>query len=196
MTSKTLLRETTCCLFLALTLLAAARAATPAIDLDVDARDIQRGIQHAHLTLPATAGEMHLLYPKWIQGEHAPSGPIVQITGLKFSAGEHTLQWTRDPLDAFRFRVTVPEGVSAINADFDYLSPPVGSGGSYGSTPNMTPHIAIVLFNHVLLLPESADARTLPVRARVRIPDAWAYDTAARGERPEAGLVVLPEGRS
>ncbi|HEY2396860.1 MAG TPA: hypothetical protein VGH81_12920 [Rudaea sp.] len=165
----------------------------PAIELEVDARDVQHGIQHAHMTLPATAGEMHLVYPKWIQGEHAASGPIVQVTGLKFSAGERTLPWTRDPLDAFRFRVTVPDGVSAIDADFDYLSPPVGSGGSYGSTPNMTPHVAIVLFNHVLLLPESADARVLPVRTRVRIPDAWAYDTPARGERPEPGLVVLAE---
>lgn len=177
----------------ALAFAAAARAAAPGIALDVDTRDVQRGIQHAHLTLPATSGEMSVVYPKWIQGEHAPSGPIVQVTGLKFSAGIRTLAWTRDPLDAFRFRVTVPDGVDAIEADFDYLSPPVGYGGSYGSTPNVTPHLAIVLFNHVLLLPESADARSLPVRARVRIPDAWSYDVASRGERPEPGLVVLPE---
>jgi len=196
MTSKAFLPGALRCMLLAPWLLAAAtaaRAELPAIELEVDARDIRHGIQHAHVILPATAGEMHVVYPKWIQGEHAATGPIVQVTGLKFRAGERTLAWTRDPLDAFAFRVTVPEGVSAIAADFDYLSPPVGSGGSYGSTPNMTPHIAIVLFNHVLLLPESADARTLPVRARVRIPDAWAYDTPARGARPEAGLVVLPE---
>jgi len=172
-----------------------AHAAEPAvIELDVDTRDVQRGIQHAHITLPATAGEMKVVYPKWIQGEHGPTGPIVQVTGLKFTAGDRTLAWTRDPLDAFRFRVDVPEGVAKIAADFDYLSPlgSYGSGG-YGNTPNMTPHQAIVLFNHVLLLPDSPDAGTLPVHARVRIPDAWAYDTAMRGERPEPGLVVLPE---
>jgi len=169
------------------------RAAQPYLALDVDTRDIAHGIQHAHLTLPARPGRFDLVYPKWIQGEHAPSGPIVQVTGLRFTAGDKVLAWSRDPLDAFRFRVTVPEGVAAIDADFDYLSPPEQFADSYGGSPNMTQHLAIVLFNHVLLLPESADARTLPVRARVHIPDSWSYDAPQRGERPEAGLVVLPE---
>lgn len=172
---------------------ASAGAAVPAITLDVDARDVQHGIQHAHLVLPASAGEMSVVYPKWIQGEHSPSGPIVQVTGLRFMAGGRTLEWKRDALDAYRFRVAVPDGVATIDADFDYLSPPVGFSDSYGATPGMTPHMAIVLFNHVLLLPDSADASSLPVRARVRIPDSWAYDAPARGERPEPGLVVLPE---
>jgi len=172
-----------------------ARAAEPAaIELEVDTRDVQRGIQHAHMTLSATPGEMSVVYPKWTQGEHGPTGPIEQVTGLKFTAGDRTLAWTRDPLDAFRFKVAVPEGVAKIAADFDYLSPQASYGsGGYGNTPNMTPHLAIVLFNHVLLLPDSADAGTLPVRARVRIPDAWAYDTPTRGERAEPGLVGLPE---
>jgi len=173
-------------------LFAASATATP-ITLDVDARDVQHGIQHARVTLPATPGVMNVVYPKWIQGEHSPSGPIVQVTGLKFTAGDRTLAWTRDPLEAYRFRVAVPDGVTAIEADFDYLSPPVGFNDSYGGTPGMTPHVAIVLFNHVLLLPDTADAGTLPVRARIRIPRAWAYDAPARGERTEPELVVLPE---
>ena len=168
-------------------------AASPGIVLDVDTRDIAHGIQHAHVTMPAAPGEMSVVYPKWIQGEHSPSGPIVQVTGLKFVAGERTLAWARDPADAFRFRVTVPEATSTIDADFDYLSPPVQFSDSYGGSPNMTPHLSLVLFEHVLLLPESADARTIPVHARVRIPDTWAYDAAQRGERHEPGLVVLPE---
>jgi hypothetical protein len=118
-----------------------------------------------------------------IQGEYAPSGPIVQVTAVKFTAGGRTLVWRRDPLDAFRFHVSVPEGVQSIDVDFDYLSPPAAFNGSYGGTPSMTPHLAIVLFNHVLLLPESADASTLAVRARVRIPDAWSYDAPSARRR-------------
>jgi len=182
------------CLCAWLSISTAHAAESTAIELDVDTRDVQRGIQHAHMTLPATAGEMSVVYPKWTQGEHGPTGPIEQVTGLKFKAGDRTLTWTRDPLDAFRFRVAVPEGAATIDADFDYLSP-VGSygGGGYGNTPNMTPHQAIVLFNHVLLLPDSPDAGSLPVRARVHIPETWSYDTPTRVERPEPGLVVLPE---
>jgi len=179
-----------CCIF---SVALSALAATPAIDLDVDTRDVQRGIQHAHETLPVAPGPLELVYPKWIQGEHAPSGPITQVTALKLSAGERALAWTRDPLDAFRFHVTVPEGVASIVADFDYLSPPTQFNDSYGGSPNVTPHLAIVLFNHVLLLPESADASAQPVRARVHIPDGWAYDSAVRSERAQPGLVDLPE---
>ena len=180
------------CAWLSLSL---AHAADPAvIELDVDTRDVQRGIQHAHLTLAATPGQMSVVYPKWTQGEHGPTGPIEQVTGLKFTASGQTLAWTRDPLDAFRFRVIVPQGVARISADFDYLSPVAAyGGGGYGNTPNITPHLAILLFNHVLLLPDSADSGNVPVRARVRIPEAWAYDAAVRGERAEPGLVVLPE---
>jgi predicted metalloprotease with PDZ domain len=172
---------------------AAQPSAPAAITLEVDSRDIQHGIQHAHETMPAAPGEMRVVYPKWVQGEHAAAGPIVQLTGLRFSAGDRSLAWTRDPLDAYRFRVTVPDGVATIGADFDYLSPPVRFADNYGGTPNVTPHMALVLFNHVMLLPESADIRTQPVRARVRIPDGWTYDAANRGDRPEPGLVVLPE---
>jgi len=172
-------------------------AAVPAqgagIALEVDARDVQRGIQHVHVTMPAVPGEFAVVYPKWIQGEHAPSGPIVQVTGLKFAAGSRTLAWTRDPLDAFRFRVAVPDGVTSIEADFDYLSPPSGFNSSYGGTPNVTPHLLIVLFNHVLLLPDSAGGHSQTVKARVRIPAAWKYDAPVRGEQLEPGLVALPE---
>jgi predicted metalloprotease with PDZ domain len=179
--------------FCALAFASSVHALPPALTLDVDARDIAHGIQHAHETLPATPGEMSVVYPKWIQGEHAPSGPVVQVTGLKFTAGDRVLSWTRDPLDAFRFRVSVPEGVATIDADFDYLSPPVRFADSYGGTPNMTPHLALVLFNHVLLLPDSANANDLMVRARVHFPDSWKYDGAVRGEQPQPGLVVMPE---
>jgi hypothetical protein len=79
---------------------------------------------------------------------------------LEIHGGDRSLAWTRDALDAFRFKVAVPEGVGKITADFDYLSPQASYGsGGYGNTPNMTPHLAIVLFNHVLLLPDLGRCR-------------------------------------
>ena len=41
-----------------------ATSAAPAITLNVDARDIAHGIQHAHLTIPAAPGRLDLVYPK------------------------------------------------------------------------------------------------------------------------------------
>src|SRR5579864_2925366 len=50
-----------------------------------------RKIFHAKLTIPATAGTLTLYYPKWIPGEHAPDGPIVDLAGLKFTANGQPL---------------------------------------------------------------------------------------------------------
>ena len=54
--------------------------------------------------------DLTLYYPKWIPGEHAPDGPVVDLAGLKFSAGGKTLKWRRDLLDGFTIHVDVPAG--------------------------------------------------------------------------------------
>ena len=55
------------------------------IRVSVDAREVTRKILHAHLTIPTTPGPLTLFYPKWIPGEHAPTGPIVNLVGIKIS---------------------------------------------------------------------------------------------------------------
>src|SRR5215470_17195691 len=80
------------------------------IRLRVDASGAARKIYHAELTIPATPGPMNLFYPKWIPGEHAPSGPITDLVGLKISARGQTLVWKRDSAEMFAFRIDVPPG--------------------------------------------------------------------------------------
>ncbi len=48
------------------------------IDLTVDVRNVVDRVEHVHEEIPVAPGakEMVLLYPQWIPGEHAPSGPI------------------------------------------------------------------------------------------------------------------------
>ena len=43
-------------------------------------------VYHAHLNIPATPGPMTLFYPKWIPGEHGPTGPINGLAGLRITA--------------------------------------------------------------------------------------------------------------
>ena len=78
---------------------------------------------HARLVIPAKPGPMTLCYPKWIQGEHQPSGPIADVAGLKMRADGRELPWTRDDVDLFTFRCTVPEGADAVEVSLDYLAP-------------------------------------------------------------------------
>ncbi len=171
---------------------AAAAAATPPITLEVDARDVTRGIQHAHLTIPVRPGPLTLAYPKWIPGEHAPDGPLTQVVGLELSAAGRALAWRRDPLDAFLFRVEVPPGAARLDARFDYLSPPGIFADGYGRTPNVTPHLLILPFNHFMLYPREAAADSITVQATVRLPAGWKFDGALQPERVDGDTLLLP----
>src|SRR4029077_20760530 len=128
-----------------LTAVLAVAAEPRPIELTVDATDAPRGVFHSRLVIPAAPGELALAYPKWVQGEHAPSGPIMQVAGFSVSAAGKPLAWRRDPLDMFLVRVEVPAGARQVEVAFDYLSPPENiGGGGYGETPNATPHLLIV----------------------------------------------------
>ena len=83
----------------------------------VDASEAPRKIFHAQLRIPAKPGTLTLYYPKWIPGEHGPTGPITDLTGLKFTASGKTLKWRRDLLDGFTFHVEVPPGENEVVAN-------------------------------------------------------------------------------
>src|SRR5512137_399555 len=72
--------------------------AAASITLNVDARDVSRRVLHAALHLPARPGPLTLVYPKWIPGEHGPSGPISDLTGLRMTAAGQAIAWQRDAL--------------------------------------------------------------------------------------------------
>ena len=147
----------------------------------VDATDARRGVFHTHLTIPAASGPMTLVYPKWIPGEHMPSGPIMQMAGLHVRAGDRELAWKRDPIDGFAFHIDVPPGVPAIDVDFDYLSASMTFGAGYGESANATQHLALILFNHFVVYPAGTPTDAIAFRASVRLPAGWTYDTALPG---------------
>src|SRR5438105_1887282 len=162
----------------------------------VDATEARRGVFHSHVTLPAIAGPMTLLYPKWIPGEHSPSGPLMQMTGLRIRAGTTDLQWSRDRIDMFALHIDVPSGTSVIDADLDYLSPSHTFGGGYGESSNATQNLLLILFNHHILYPAGAASDRITYRASVKLPAGWKFDTALpianqSGDRVEFAPVSL-----
>ncbi len=74
-----------------------------AIRLHLDATDAPRRLFHVQMTIPVKAGPMTLLYPKWIPGEHGPTGPVVDVAGLKFTANGRTIPWQRDSVNLYAF---------------------------------------------------------------------------------------------
>lgn len=157
-------------------LIGTALASGPTVSLVVDATEAPRKILHARLRIPASGRTLTLYYPKWMPGEHAPTGPINDLTGLKFSAGGQTLKWRRDLKDGWTIHVEVPAGQNEVQADLDYVEPATREEG-FSSGSSATDKLIIVSWNQVLLYPEGFKADDLTFAASLRLPEGWKYAT-------------------
>src|SRR5579871_1516078 len=129
------------------------------IRLAVDATHAPEKIISAQLQIPVLPGPLVLVYPKWIPGEHGPTGPIVDLTGVQFYANGQRLTWQRDLTDMFAFHLTVPpEGFS--------------SGAS------STTQLDMLSWNQVLLYPPGKHSDDIQFTASLKLPADWHYGTA------------------
>ncbi|HKU26469.1 MAG TPA: hypothetical protein VJQ54_13425, partial [Candidatus Sulfotelmatobacter sp.] len=151
-------------------------ATPPTVQLMVDATHSERKIFHASVKIPAAPGDLTLYYPKWIPGEHAPDGPVIDLTGLFFRANGQTLKWRRDLLDGFTIHVDVPAGVNEVDGELDYVSPAtLESGFSAGSSA--TDKLAVISWNQILLYPKGWKADEINYTASLKIPEGWKFGT-------------------
>ena len=146
------------------------------IVLRVDATEAPRKIYHVELTIPASPGPMTLFYPKWIPGEHAPTGPITDLAGLRITSGNQTVVWKRDSVEMFALHITVPPGASSIDVKLDFLSTPDAAG--FSSAASATSELAILSWNQMLLYPRGLASDDLEVTAQLRLPEDWKFGTA------------------
>src|SRR5438552_7444660 len=110
-------------LLFAVLALAPARAAQAGgpIRLRVDLSDAPSRMVHARLEIPVRPGPLTLFYPKWIPGEHGPTGPIQNLAGLTVAVQGKALPWERDKVEMYAIHVAVPEGTSTLDVSLDFL---------------------------------------------------------------------------
>jgi predicted metalloprotease with PDZ domain len=162
----------------------AARAAPPLehrypgeLTLSVDLTDPAQKIFRVNERIPVKAGALTLYYPKWIPGEHSPSGTISAVTGLIITADNgQRVQWRRDLDDMFAVHLTVPAGAASLQLEFQLLSP--GPGGDFGQSVSATDSIEDLEWNQVVFYPGGYPVRNIAVRPAVRLPPGWGYATA------------------
>jgi predicted metalloprotease with PDZ domain len=147
------------------------------IEVRVDAREAPRRLLRATLTIPVRPGPLTLSYPKWIQGEHAPNGPIADLAGLTIRAGTRTIPWQRDDVDLHAFHLIVPDGTDAVDVALEYLSPAAKETESFTSA-SATPRLAMVHWYTVVVYPGGKSVRDISIRARLTVPDEWKVGTA------------------
>jgi predicted metalloprotease with PDZ domain len=143
------------------------------VTLHVDANDTVQGIFRVHETIPVKAGALTLLYPQWIPGDHSPTGPIAMLAGLSFSANGKPLKWKRDKYNVYAFHLDVPAGVSAVDAEFQYLSSRADDGGF-----EITDRMMDMEWSKVSLYPAGYFSRGITFVPSVTLPHGWQLGTA------------------
>ncbi len=139
------------------------------IRLEVDATDLGQRVFKVRQTVPVQAGLQRFHYPAWLPGNHSPTGQIEKLAGLVISGNGQRLDWVRDPLDVYTFNVQVPEGVSELRMDFQFLSPTDSAQGRTVMTPNMLN----LQWNAMLLYPAGHAAHAITYQASARYPQGW-----------------------
>jgi predicted metalloprotease with PDZ domain len=142
------------------------QAQTP-IQITADLTDGPRKLYHAEIDIPVQPGPVSLTTPKWIPGNHRPTGPVDDITGVVFTANGKVLPWRRDDEDLYEFHVTVPAGVTTLHAHLDCIV-----------TSRISQKMAVLEWEKLLLYPANTPVKEIAVQPSVKVPEGWGIGTA------------------
>src|SRR5579862_304206 len=156
------------------------KAAGPVMTLIVDETQASRRITFVHEEIRVKAGDVALAFPKWIPGEHGPTGPIQNMAALRVRSESGSLAWVRDPDDIYTIHVEVPAGTDRIFVDFDTLLENVASD-----------HQVLVAWNTVVLYPLGIDKRELMIEPTIVLPPKWKQGSSLRVASENAGRVTF-----
>ena len=159
--------------------LSGLRVSAQTIAIHVDLTDAPRNIYHSHLTIPLHPGAQSLLFPKWIPGNHRPSGPIGALTGIRMEAAGKTIPWERDVLDMYEFHVTVPAGGETLEVWLDAITSQDSAGGG---GPAASSDILDLNWNAVVLYPKGARSDEVTMKPSIKLPNGWKFGTALQTE--------------
>jgi predicted metalloprotease with PDZ domain len=146
--------------------------------LQVDLRDAPRGLFHSDMSFSVRPGPLTLVYPRWIPGDHLPSGPIDNVAGLVFRINGKVLPWRRDPYEDDEFHIIVPSGADRLDVHLDFLAVPRLVTVINQESKATTDNFALLRWHVVTLYPAEATAATYEVSPSVILPPGWACATA------------------
>ena len=153
-----------------------AQSLNQPILITADLTDVPRKLVHADMVIPVAPGPVTLTTAKWIPGNHRPSGPIDNFTGLVVRANDAELPWRRDDVNLYTFHIDVPQGVSKLDVHVDFLAVP---GSTVSSTDGSTSGLQTTMeWEEIALYPAGIPVRDIPVIPSVKLPLGWKLGTA------------------
>jgi predicted metalloprotease with PDZ domain len=142
------------------------------ITITADLSDAPRKVYHAEIDIPVKAGTVSLTTPQWIPGNHRPTGPVSDITGVVFTAAlpngqSKPLTWRRDEKDLYQYHVTIPAGVTTLHAHLDCIV-----------TGRVSQKLAVLEWEKLLLYPANTPVKEIAIQPSVTVPKGWGIGTA------------------
>jgi predicted metalloprotease with PDZ domain len=157
------------------------------ISLMVDITNVNDRIFEVHETIPVQSGEITLLYPEWLPGTHSPSNAVLNMAGLVVTANGQRIAWKRDPVDMYAFHIDVPQGVSALDVNFQFL------GGMDSKRSRISDKFANLTWNSVAVYPAGYFSRDVKFAVTLRMPQGWKYACALETASEDGNLVKFKE---
>jgi len=157
------------------------------IRYEVDATDIDRKIVSVRQTIPVNAGPLTLLYPKFIPGNHAPTGPIQLISGLTIHGEGKRIEWLRDTIDPYAFHVEIPAGVEEIVVEFHWLTQPDSSNWRVV----MASAMLNLQWEKAVIYPAGYNHSRITFAPSIRLPEGWQYGVAMDTVSFEDGVATF-----
>lgn len=158
------------------------------IRYQADITDLDRRIVSVRQTIPVAApGPLTLLYPKFLPGNHADTGPIQLIAGVTVTANGQRIEWVRDTLEPYAFHLDIPAGVTEIEVAFQWLTQPDNAVWRV----TMTPAMANLQWEKAILYPAGYASTGITVAPSVKMPDGWNYGVALDTESFEGGVATF-----
>jgi predicted metalloprotease with PDZ domain len=159
------------------------------INLTVDATEAPKKILHSRETITVHPGALTLFYPKWIPGEHGPTGPVIDMAGLKITAGGKSISWRRDLEEMFAIHCEVPQGVGRVDVSFDFILPPQEEGFSSGASS--TAQLLVLSWNQVIVYPVSARPDDIIVTSSLIVPAGWKFISALTSKSETNNIITF-----
>lgn len=153
---------------------AAVQAQKVPIEIVADLTDAPRKLYHAEVDLPVTPGPLDLTTPQWIPGNHRPTGPASDITGVVFTVDGKPIEWRRDDVDMYEFHLNIPQGATKLHAHLDCIV-----------TARVSDKLAVLEWEKLLLYPAHTAVKEIPIQPSLKVPAGWGVGTALQ---PEGGV--------
>jgi predicted metalloprotease with PDZ domain len=159
------------------------------IGLTVTATDVVHRVIGVRETIPVQPGELTLLYPEWIPGNHSPTGPIQELAGLEVTANGKRISWTRDRVNMYAFHIDVPSDVTTLAVKFQYLAPLRGNEGRISFSSNLLD----LSWSMTVLYPAGYFSRDIAFAPAVQLPEGWHFASALEVQSQNGSMVQFKD---